>query len=251
MATDTNQEYLDQLVEEIETRGLAENTIKAYLTSVTDFFNHYQKHPDELGVQEIKKYQRHLLKEKNLAPNTVNRHITAIKFFYLHVMSRYEIDHLLPRVKVPQNMPIVLSEQEVARMIDSVHSVFWKAVLLITYSAGLRQSEVRNLKVTDIDSDPSRMLIYIRNGKGGKDRQAKLSPITLTALRAYWRLYRLGNKVKSDWLFIPTKNSHTGETNKRLSHSAIGHMVQKAADLAGIKKKSTRIFSVTPLQPTF
>jgi len=249
MAISPNQEYIDQLVEEIETRGLAENTIKAYQTSVSDFFNHHEKRPDELGIQEIKKYQRHLLKEKNLAPNTVNRHMTAIKFFYLHVMNRYEIDQLLPRVKVPQSMPIVLSEQEVARMIDSVHSVFWKAVLLVMYSTGLRQGEVRNLKVTDIDSEPSRMLIYIRNAKGGRDRQAKLSPLTLAALRSYWRLYRLGNEVKSDWLFISSKKNKS--VTKRLSHSAIGHIVQKAADLAGIKKKFTHIFFAIPLRPIF
>lgn len=251
MATVCNQEYLDQLVEEIETRGLAENTVKAYTVSLTEFFNHYQKSPDELGIQEIKKYQRYLLKEKKLSPNTVNRHITAVKFFYIHVMNRYELDHQLPRVKVPQSMPIVLSEQEVARMIDSVHSVLWKSVLLVMYTAGLRQGEVRNLKITDIDSDPRRMLIYIRSGKGGKDRQAKLSPITLAALRTYWRLFRIKNPVKSDYLFIPWKNSHSGKVVQKLSHTAIGYMVRKSAELAGIKKKFIPTFFGTLLQLIF
>jgi integrase/recombinase XerD len=249
MATNPNQEYLDQLVEEIEARGLADNTVKAYLVSVNGFLNHFGGDAADLGIAEIKKYQRYLLKEKKLAANTVNRHITAIKFLYIQVFNRFEMSQLLPRVKVPHHMPIVLSEQEVGRMIDSVHSIFWRALILVTYSAGLRQSEVRNLKKYDVDSE--RMVLHIRNGKGGRDRQAYLSPLTLTALRSYWKLYRIGNEVESDFLFIPKKNSHSGRKVKRLSHTAIGYIIRRSAELAGIKKKFTHIFYVTRLQLIF
>jgi site-specific recombinase XerD len=104
MATNPNQEYLDQLVEEIEARGLADNTVKAYLVSVNGFLNHFGGDAADLGIAEIKKYQRYLLKEKKLAANTVNRHITAIKFLYIQVFNRFEMSQLLPRVKVPHHM---------------------------------------------------------------------------------------------------------------------------------------------------
>ena len=229
------QEYIDRLTEEIEVRGLTENTQRGYLVSARSFFKFFDKNPNELGLKEAKIYQRYLLKEKKLAPNTVNRHLTAIKFFFIHILGKYEIDRFLPRVKARKYMPVVLSELEVARMIDSVHSLLWKSVLLVTYSAGLRQSEVRELQKTDIDSE--RMLIHIRNGKGNKDRQAILSPLTLKTLRSYWKVFRLNNETKSDYLFMPKKNNYNGVRKEKLSHTAIGYMVRRSAELAGITKK--------------
>jgi site-specific recombinase XerD len=112
----------------------------------------------------------------------------------------------------------------------------YKAVIMTTYSAGLRNTEVRNLKVHDIDS--KRMVIHVRNGKGQRDRQALLSPLTLQCLRTYWRLCRVNNPVKSDWLFMPTKNSHGGELKNKFSHTALGYIFTTAAKAARIKKKS-------------
>ncbi len=119
-------------------------------------------------------------------------------------------------------------------MVDVVHSALWRAVILTLYSAGLRQSELRNLEVKDIDSD--RMVMQIRNAKGQKSRQALLSPVTLKALRTYWKIHRIGNDFKSEFLFTPTKNSHSGRKAKKLSHTAVGYMVKRAAELAGVKK---------------
>lgn len=235
----------DRMIAEMEVRGLNEATRKQYLYDVEKFFAFYKdKPPMKIGVDDIKAYQLYLIKEKGLAPNSINKMLSPIRFFYRYVLGRHWYADSLPRVKTPRTMPAVLSEEEVARMIDSVHKVMWKAVIMTLYSSGIRHRELRNLKVHDIDS--KRMCIHIRGGKGGKDRQALLSPITLKCLRTYWRLCRMHNPVKSEWLFIPTKNSHGGELKKKLSHTAIGYILRKAGKLAGIKKKYTRICYVTP-----
>lgn len=237
----------DRMTQEMELRGLNESTKKAYLQSMLMFTAFYKKPPTQLDVKEIKKYQLYLLKDENrkLAPNSVNRHLSAIKFFYRYVLGRHWYADALPRVKTKQVLPDILSEEEVAAMIDSTHNVFWKALIMTTYSAGLRNTEVRNLKVTDIDR--KRMILVIRNGKGGVDRHAILSPLTLKCLETYWRLFRLRKEPKSDYLFIPTKNSHSGSLNKRLSHSALGYIFERAGEFAEIKKKLLRIRFATPL----
>ena len=152
-------------------------------------------------------------------------------------------------MKAKRKLPIVLTQEEVMSMINVVENIFWKALIMLMYSTGLRQGEVRKLKKGDIDS--KRMVIHVRDGKGGKGRQALLSPKVLKCLRQYWRERRLNNPVESDYLFIPTKNSHSGKLAKKLSHTAVGYIVARVAKLAGIKKKFTHIFCVTPLQLIF
>lgn len=235
----------DLMVTEMEVRGLNPQTQKEYLDSMQKFFEFYKdKPPKKIGIEDIKAYQLYLIKDRELAANSINRHLSAIRFFFRHVLGRHWYADALPKMKTPRKMPVILSEEEVAAMIDSVHKVMWKAVIMTLYSSGIRHRELRNLKVRDIDSQ--RMCIIIRNGKGGSDRQALLSPITLACLRTYWRLCRVHNPVKSDWLFIPTKNSWGGELKKRFSHTAIGYILRKAGKLAGIKKKSIRISCATP-----
>lgn len=240
--------YHSLLVTEMQTRGLREKTQQVYVREMQKFCSYHRKTPDQLDLAEIRSYQRFLVVERGLSPRSVNRALSAIRFFFFNVLNKFWHEDALPRLKVNHNIPQVLSEDEVALMIKSVHSLFYKAVLMLTYSAGLRNSEVRNLKKTDIDS--KRMVIHIREGKGGRDRQALLSPVALKYLRDYWRAYRLNSRVDSDWLFIPTKNSHGGNINKRLSHTTLGYIVQKAADVAGIKKKFTHISYATRLRHT-
>ena len=233
----------DKMTEEMKLRGLNETTKKAYLRSMELFIEHYKKPPTDIDVDDIKKYQLYLLDQK-YAPNSINRHLTGVKFFYRHSLGRRWYADALPRVKIKRTLPDVLSEDEVAAMIDSTHNVFWKALIMTTYSSGLRNAEVRNLKITDVDR--KRMILVVRNGKGGIDRHAILSPLTLKCLETYWRLFRLKNKVKSDFLFIPTKNSHGGKLNKRLSHTATGYIINKSVEFARIKKKLLRTRFVMP-----
>ena len=232
--------YRDLMIDEIEVRGLDEKTQKAYLNAMELFIKYHNQPPAKLGIEDIKAYQRYLLKERKLAANSINRHLCGIRFFYRHVLGRHWYADALPRLKAPKKMPKILSEQEVASLINSVHKVLYKAVIMTLYSTGIRNTELRSLQIYDIDS--KRMVIHIRNGKGQRERQALLSPITLKCLRTYWRLYRMNSKVKSKWLFIPTKNSHSGNLDKPLSHTAVGYMLDTAAKAAGIKKKSIPIY---------
>lgn len=240
----------DRMIEEMELRGLDQGTKKAYLSSMVMFTQYYKKPPAALDVDDIKKFQLYLLKDESrrLAPNSVNRHLSGIKFFYRNVLGRHWYADALPRVKAKRILPDILSEEEVAAMIDSTHNVLWKALIMTTYSSGLRNAELRNLKVNDVDR--KRMVLVVRDGKGGVDRHAILSPLTLKCLETYWRLFRLNNKVKSEYLFVPTKNSHSGELNKCLSHTALGYVIEKAAGFAGIKKKLLHTHFAMPLPST-
>ncbi len=244
-----NKKEKQRVLEEMEVRALDKDTLKAYMSSLEKFFSHFKgRTAKSLCIEEIKEFQRHLLKE-NFAPNSINRHLSAIRFFYRFVYGRHWYTDSLPRLKSPQLQPIVLSKEEVSQMIKSVRKIFYKAIIMTLYSTGMRQQELRNLKITDIDS--KRMVITIRSGKGQKDRQALLSPTTLECLRQYWREDRLKQKIKSDWLFIPTKNCHSGEINKQLSHTAIGYIIDVATKAAEIKKKLLHTHFGTHLQFIF
>jgi integrase/recombinase XerD len=238
--------YRKRMIQELEIRGRNPKTKTAYVRSMELFVEHYKKDPDDLDIAEIKDYQQYLLIKDGYAPNSVNRHIAGIRFFYTNVLKRWWMSEQVVKVQAPKIIPAILSESEVARMIDCTHSVFYKALVMLMYSSGLRQAEVRNLKASDIDS--KRMVINVRCGKGGKDRQALLSPLALLALRTYWRLFRLKNQVKSEWLFIASRRK---EKPGKLSHTAIGYIVDTASRAARIKKKLHLTLFATLLQFTF
>jgi len=238
------ENYHQKMTRELEIRGLSPSTKQTYLRSMNKLIEFYKKDPKEITFEEIKKFL-HNFKNENAtgrktkrAANSVNGAASGIMFFYKNVLNRNYFGQM-PRMKTLRKAPIILSRDEVNKMLNCLDNVLWKAVLMTLYSAGLRQSEIRNLKINDVDS--SRMVLYIRNSKGGKDRQAILHPKVLDCLRSYWRQYRIerNSSVKSDYLFIPNKNSYNGEIKKKLSHTAIGYIVQRAAEIAGIKKKST------------
>ena len=239
-----------RMIQEMDIRGHDPKTKKAYIHSMVKFVEHFgNKDPESLGIQEIKDYQQYLLIECGYAARSVNRHIAGIRFFYTNVLKMWWVKEEITRVKAPKFIPTILSEEEIARMIDCTNSVFYKAVLMVLYSSGIRHNELRSLKTTDVDSN--RMVLNIRGGKGGKDRQALLSPLAYRALRSYWLLFRMKNPVKSDFLFTPTKNSHSGELKKKLSHTAVGYVIKTAVRAGDIKKKLVLILFVTLSPSTY
>lgn len=226
-------DYRRQMLEEMEVRGFDHKTVKVYIRAMERFMDFFGGKPESASADDIKKYQRYLRNERGLAPNSVNGHICGIRFYYRQILGRHQYVDLIPKIKVPSLAPVVLSEQEIASMITSVNKIFYKAVITLMYSSGLRNEELRNLKTVDIDS--ARMVIHVRSGKGRRDRQAILSQHALDLLRRYWRECRL-DKPKSDWLFIPSK-TNTGNYDKPLSATSIGYMLNIAANAAGVKKK--------------
>ena len=232
----------DKMILELDIRGRDPKTKKSYLRSMEWFVEHFKgRNPEELGIDEIKEYQQYLLNEGCYAPRTVNTRIGGIRFFYTHVMKMWWIEKEVVRVKAPVFLPTILSEQEVADMIESTDSLLHKSVLMVLYSTGMRQAEIRALKVTDIDKN--RMVINIRQGKGKRDREAHLSLLAYETLRTYWTLYRKNFAVKSDHLFIPYRLKYNGKINRCLSHTALGYIVKKAAERAGVKKSYSSLLS--------
>ena len=240
--------HKEQIIDLIESRGLAKTTQASYLSKMKYFMKFHGKSPEKLDIGDIKSYQKHLIKNTNLSARSINTAMSALKFYYVQILERYDYEQKVPRMKTKRPIPVILSEEEVSSILDSTNNILWKAVLMVTYSAGLRNSEVRNLKITDVDS--KRMVLYIRDSKYGISREALLSPITLECLRKYWKMGRINN-VKSDYLFMPYKCNYDGKIKKRLSHTAIDYMLKRSAMLAGVKKKFTHIVYGTALEHTF
>ena len=177
-------------------RGFAVRTREAYLSCVTALSRHYRRPPDQLGADQLQAYLLHLITEKKLAYASVNQAACAFRFLFDRVLNRPNARFDIPMAKVPKRLPQILSRAEVARLIDAARTLRGRTLLMTTYAAGLRVSEVCALQVADIESATDRMCLKVRQGKGGQDRYTLLSPRLLDTLRAYWRVSRPGR-----WLF--------------------------------------------------
>jgi site-specific recombinase XerD len=164
-----------------------------------------------------------------LAPNTVTQRLAALRFFYIQVLKRAWSVAETPYPKKVLHLPEILSQQEVARLIDATETPFQRILVMTLYATGARRAEVARLKVSDIDSE--RMVVHIRGGKGRKDRDVMLSPALLEALRAYWRGLRHKPTV---WLF-PGNRWHT--SNRPVTTKVLWTACQRAALRAGLEHK--------------
>ena len=175
-------------------RGMAERTRETYLAAVARLARHYRRSPDQLSPQEVQAYLVHMLREEQLAWSTCNIAVHAFRFLYHTTLGRPAPAFTIPGPKQPKKLPVILSSEEVRRVIEGTVTRKQRALLATTYAAGLRVSEVVRLKLGDIDAQ--RMSLRIEQGKGAKDRDTLLSPRLLEELRAYWRQYR-----PARWLF--------------------------------------------------
>ncbi|MBK7662655.1 MAG: site-specific integrase [Sterolibacteriaceae bacterium] len=171
-------------------RGFAERTEAAYLGCIFGLARHTRRSPDSLDVAAIQAYLLHLITEKKLAYSSVNQAVCAIRFLFAVVLGREKLACEIPMARVPKRLPQILTREEVARLFAHCRDVRSRTLLMTTYAAGLRLSEVCALQPADIESAPERMCIKVRQGKGGKDRYTLLSPRLLAALRIYWRAAR-------------------------------------------------------------
>ncbi len=175
-------------------RGLAARTQESYIAAVLGIAKYYRRSPDQLSSEEVDRYLLHLIEERKLSWSTTNQAASALMFLYGPTLKRKEDRIVIPRRKVPAKQPEILSREEVTRILKACRTERQYALLMTTYAAGLRVSEVCALKVADVDSE--RMMLRVNNGKGGRDRYSLLSPRLLDALRRYWRLTR-----PAEWLF--------------------------------------------------
>ena len=218
-----------RMLEELRRHNYSKETIRLYLFAVKDFARHFKRRPDVLTQEHMREFQLYLLNERKLTAQTVAGRITALRFFFVKVLRRpyQELDLVYP--KLPDRLPTVLSEDEVAKLIESASNAYHRVILTTLYATGMRRTELSRLKVEDIDSQ--RMVIHVRQGKGGKDRDVTLSPRLLEILRDYWK-WR-----KPQVYLFPSLQRKRRELP--ITDRAIYHAVRAAARRAGIKKKIT------------
>jgi integrase/recombinase XerD len=183
-----------RMLEDLQLRGLAPRTQQCYLEAVKHLAQHYRRAPDQISEDEIRQYFLYLLNDKKVAESTFRIHLYGIRFFYEMTLQRPWPVFTLTRPRHRQKLPVVLSLQEVRLLLTSVVNPKARMCLQMIYACGLRLREGTHLQVSDID--PQRMLVRVRQGKGGKDRLVPLAERTLERLRAYWKSAR-----PRPWLF--------------------------------------------------
>jgi integrase/recombinase XerD len=216
------------MLEELQRRHYSEATTHYYIRHVERFARHFHRSPDRLGPQHIREYQAHLFTKQKLSPGAVTNHLCALRFFYIQTLKKPWSVADTPYPKKAHRLPAILSQEEVAQLIDAAPTPYYRTILMTLYATGVRNAELTRLKISDIDSQ--RMVIHIQGGKGRQDRDVMLSPKLLEELRAHWRRLR----EKSTWLF-PGNRWHSGE--RPMDTKTPRHACQQAARRAGIKKK--------------
>ena len=217
-------ELRQKLIDELKLRNFSAGTQKLYVRAVLGIAKFYNESPDKLNEEQLRAYVLYLSEERKLTPGSCNVFIGALRFFYTEVLDRPSMARAIPKRKTRIKLPEILSTKELEKLFDSLRNPKHRALLMTTYAAGLRVSEVVHLKVTDIDSD--RMMIRVEQGKGQKDRYTVLSPRLLGELRSYWKINR-----PPVWLFPCWKS------NQPLTRYTAHRVFHKAKRIAGIKKK--------------
>jgi integrase/recombinase XerD len=216
------------MLEELQRRNYSQATVRAYLMAVRQFAEHFHRSPDQLGPDHIRRFQSYLLREKKLSPRSVVQRVSALRFLFVKTLKRHYMLEHIPFPKIVRRLPIVLSQEEVGRLIDSASNLLHRTMLMTLYSTGIRRAELCRLQVCDIDSE--RKLIHVRAGKGGRDRDVPLSPKLLETLREYWRWMK-----PKTWLFPGTVKNWRADVP--ISDKIPWHACREAAQRAGIKKR--------------
>jgi integrase/recombinase XerD len=216
------------MLEELQRRNYSQHTTRYYIRTVEDFARRFHCRPDRLGPRHIREYQAELFQKRNLSPGTVKNRLAALRFFYIKTLKKAWSIAETPYPKRSHHLPAILSQEEVAQLIDAAGTPFHRTLLMTLYATGLRCAELARLKVSDIDSN--RMVIHVQGGKGRQDRDVMLSLKLLEELRNHWR--RLPRK-SSHWLFPGNKNHCSDEP---IDTKTVWHACHGAAKQAGIRK---------------
>ena len=212
--------YKEQLI----LKRYSQNTIKTYSSCFLKFMAFFEnKSIDLLAKKDIKTFLLYLIQERKVSSSTQNQYINAIKFYYEKVLMQTKMVITIDRPNKNKNLPNVLSKREVFRLLSKINNIKHRTIIALIYSAGLRRSELINLKLTDIDS--SRNLLFIRAGKGAKDRQSIVSENLLNDMRNYYMLFK-----PKKWVF-------EGPNNKPYSATSIAKILSRAAKIKNINKK--------------
>jgi integrase len=217
------------MLEELQRRHYSEATTQRYIRFIERFTQHFHCSPDRLGPKHIREYQAQLFTVHKLTPGSVTNHLCALRFLYIQTLKRSWSIADTPYPKKRYRLPTILSQEEVAQLIDAAPTPFYHTILMTLYGTGVRRTELTRLKVSDIDS--RRMVVHIQDGKGGQDRDVMLSPVLLEELRAHWRRLR----KKSVWLF-PGNRWHSGDqpTDDKTPYHACVEVAYVPRDIGAI-----------------
>jgi len=212
------------MIQDMQLRRFSPHTQEAYVRAVAGLAQFYHQSPDQLNPEQVRAYLLHLMVKRQLSWSSCNVVASGLQFFYSVTLAQKGVHLEIPPRKTPHILPEILSAQELERLFLAPKNLKQRTLLMTTYAAGLRVSEVVHLKIHDVDSQ--RMLIRVEQGKGRKDRYTILSPRLLRELRQYWKQYR-----PPLWLF-----SQKGSAARPLSTSGAQHTYYTAKKKAKIVK---------------
>jgi site-specific recombinase XerD len=212
-----------RMIEDMTIRKFAPKTQHDYVQRIKNFTAFLGRSPDTASFEDVRRYQLHLA-ARGVGVPTLNQTVATLRFFFRVTLRRHEIVEHTTFIHEPRKLPVVLSPEEVARLLDAAPGLKYKAALSVAYGAGLRAAEVISLKVFDIDS--KRMIIRVEQGKGHKDRNVMLSASLLDLLRTWWRAAR-----PQGWLF-PGRDPVQPMTTRQLNRAC-----HTAAQMAEIDKR--------------
>jgi site-specific recombinase XerD len=215
----------EQMIQQMQLKGLSPRTIDTYIDCILALSKYYKTSPDLVTIEQIRSYIQYCLVERKLSKSWLNQTISALKILHVEVLKR-EWNRLdIPRPRREKKLPIILSREEVQKILCAHKNLKHRALLVITYSSGLRVSEARKLKIADIDSP--RMLVRIEQAKGQKDRYSVLSPKALELLRIYWNTHK-----PKHWLF-------ENKNGQPIAESTAQEIFKNALEKASIKKQAS------------
>jgi integrase/recombinase XerD len=225
-----------RMLEDMRMRQLAPKTQSAYIRAVSRFGAFLGKSPHTASIEDLRRFQLHMVDE-GTSPITLNATITGLTFLFDVTLDRKDAMAKMQSVRMPHRLPVVLSKEEVARLIAAVGHIKHQTALSLAYGTGLRVGEVVALKVSDIDSQ--RMTLRVQQGKGRKDRYAMLSPILLERLRVWWRVARAqGKMLDGGWLFPgldPLQALSTRQLNRAVHDAAAVARIDKRVSMHSLR----------------
>ena len=229
-----------RMLDDMRMRKFGDKTQLDYVRAVRNFTKYLGRSPDSASVEDLRNYQLHLV-DHGISPASLNAAISGLKFFFDVTLDHPELVARMQPVHLPRKLPVILSPDEVRRLIAAAGNLKHQTALSLAYATGLRVNEVVALKVGDIDS--RRMTLRVEQGKGRKDRYAMLSPVLLERLRVWWKVARAqGNMLDGGWLFPgqdPVRHLSARQLNRAIH----------AAALAALIIETDKAFSIQHNQP--
>ncbi|QSA99795.1 site-specific integrase [Methylomonas sp. EFPC1] len=218
-----------RMIDDMRMRKLSPKTQASYIRVVKRFAKFLGRSPDTASTEDLRRYQLHLV-DSGISAISLNAKFTGLKFLFETTLDHPELMAKMRAVHEPRKLPVVLSREEVARLLAAADNLKHQTALSVAYGAGLRASEVVALKISDVDSQ--RMTLRVEQGKGSKDRYAMLSPVLLERLRAWWKFaHAQGKMLPGGWLF-PGLDPVDPLSTRQLTRA-----VHAAAEAAGIDKR--------------